>query len=148
MSSCGCAKHTLASHPASPGAPVACTIERGDLAKRAQDFRDAFRFLVDSRRTHAGFRWIFRDEPGFEPVLRDLAAQEHTCCEFLIFVISREDGHLVWQVEGTPEAAAAIDIFYALPQTIHQDVETLIRNAAAAGLPFTDDDGHLEPPRR
>ncbi|HTU60171.1 MAG TPA: hypothetical protein VMF89_17085, partial [Polyangiales bacterium] len=124
---------------AHPGAPVACTIERGGMAERADDFREAFTKLVSSRRTPQGFRWLFRDEPGFEAALCDLAAREHTCCVFLYFAISREDGHLVWDVKGHAEAATAVDVFYALPQTIHQDVEVIKRYAEKAGLPFTND---------
>ena len=109
------------------------------MQERADDFRTAFVLLAGSARTPNGFRWVFHDEPGFEPVLRDLAAREHTCCQFLTFVISREDGHLVWEVEGAPEAAAALDVFYTLPQTIHQHVDELKRAAEGAGLPFTND---------
>lgn len=109
------------------------------MAERLEDFREAFAKLVSSRRTPQGFRWVFRDEPGFEAALRDLAAREHICCVFLSFVIAREDNHLVWEVEGSAEAAAAIDVFYALPQTIHQDAETIKRDTAKAGLPFVND---------
>jgi len=139
MSQCDCATTELADYAAVPGAPVACTIEKGGMAKRVEDFREAFGMLVSSRRTPHGFSWVFRDDPGFEAVLRDLAAREHACCQFLAFTISREDGHLVWEVDGTPEAAGAVEVFYALPQTIHQDVEQLKREAERAGLPCTND---------
>jgi hypothetical protein len=109
------------------------------MAERLEDFREAFAKLISSSRTPQGFRWVFRDDPGFEAALRDLAAREHTCCVFLSFVIAREDGHLVWEVEGSPEAATALEVFYTLPQTIHQDVETIKRDAERAGLPFTND---------
>lgn len=92
MSSGAYTKATLAEHFAEPGAPVACTIEKGGMTERLHDFREAFAKLVSSRRTPQGFRWVFRDEPGFEAALRDLAAREHTCCVFLSFVIAREDG--------------------------------------------------------
>jgi hypothetical protein len=127
---------TLEAHP---DAPVACTIEKGGMAKRALEFRDAFGRLESSHRTTEGFSWVFRDEPGFEPVLLDLATREHTCCLFLDFVLAREKGRLVWEVRGPQEAQFAIDIFYALPETIHEDVEALKRKAERAGLPFTND---------
>jgi hypothetical protein len=139
MSAGSRSKVKLAEHMAQPGSPVACTIEKDGMVERVHDFREAFTRLISSVRTPDGFRWVFRDDPGFEPALRDLAAREHTCCVFLAFEIAREDGQLVWEVRGSAEAATAIDVFYALPQTIHQDVETIKRNAEKAGLPFLND---------
>ena len=137
--SAGSSKITLAEHLARPGAPVACALEEGAMVERARDFREVFTKLIGSRRTPEGFRWLFRDEPGFEVALRDLAAREHTCCLFLSFEIAREGGQLVWEVRGSAEAAAAIDIFYALPGAIRQDVDAIIRDAERAGLPLLND---------
>jgi hypothetical protein len=138
MTSPGRGAETLLTLAAQPNAPVACTIEHADLGKRLEDFRDAFSRLMSSQRTTEGFRWLFHDGAGFEPILRDLAVREHTCCEFLDFTIMREEGGLVWEVGGSPEAQLAIDILYTLPQTIHQDIETITREAEKAGLPFAN----------
>lgn len=140
MSGCGCGgAKAVAEFPAVQGAAVVCTVEQGGMAKRALEFRAAFEHLESAERFSGGFRWVFRNRDGFEKVLRDLAAREHECCQFVTFTILAAGERLAWETRGPEDAQGAIDVFYTLPQTVHGDIGSLKRAAEAAGLPFSSD---------
>jgi hypothetical protein len=95
---------------------VACTLGARDLAARSGAFQSVFEHLVISTRHPAGFRWSFRNAPGLERRLRELARSEHECCPFLTFAVSVQGDHVLWATCGPAEAAAAIDVFYRMPE--------------------------------
>lgn len=136
---CGGARE-ISRHTGAPGAPVVCTIERAGVAARVTEFKSAFEHLVNRERLLDGFRWVFRGDDAFARQLQELAAREHECCLFLTFTLS-VDGELVtWEVVGAPEARGAIDVFFALPDTIDHDVDLLMQQAAERGLAFSPRD--------
>lgn len=146
MSGCGCnGAKTLAEFRAVPGAAVVCTIEKGGMAKRALEFRAAFEHLESAERFPGGFRWFFHNSEGAEQRLRALAAREHECCQFVTFLIFAEGDRLVWETRGPEEAQSAIEVFYALPQTVHGDITSLKRSAEEAGLSFSADGSRQAP---
>jgi hypothetical protein len=102
--------------PARADAPGACTLGRGDLSVRFGAFAALFEHLSAATRLPAGFRWTFRNVPGLERQLRELARKEHACCPFLTFAISVDGDELVWRACGSSEAEAAIEAFYRMPE--------------------------------
>ena len=64
-------------------APVACSLEKSDLAERRDRWRRLIeRTAVDVLTTEAGLRLRFRDAPGVEGELHQLAKLERDCCAF------------------------------------------------------------------
>ena len=139
MSGCGRGSNAVAEFAAVPGAPILCTIEKGGMDRRTAEFRTAFEQLVAAERFAEGFRWTFQKREGFEAYLRDLAAREHQCCQFLTFTISSGGEHVIWETRGPAEAEGAIDVFYRLPESVRGEVADLKRAAEAGGLRFAHD---------
>lgn len=137
-SGCGCAPRAE---------PIVCTLAgREQQERRAAELRDVFVALERTEPlTTCGpaFRWIFRDEPGLEARLRELARREHECCRFFDFRITREGGALVWEARAPEDAASVLDELMRLPETLggSAPLTTLRRALGDAGLEFPDDLG-------
>lgn len=96
--------------------PIACTLGPGQIeggvAPIAALAADA---LLASETIDGGLRARFRDEPGIEQRVRDLAAAESQCCAFLRFDVHSDRRDIVLDITGSPEAQPAIEqIFPAL----------------------------------
>jgi hypothetical protein len=139
VSGCGCGSTDASDFPAVPGAPIVCTIERGGMERRTAEFRAAFEQLLGAERFADGFRWTFRKREGFEGCVRDLAAREHECCQFLTFTISSDSERVFWETRGPVEAQGAIDVFFGLPESVRGEMADLKRAAEAGGLRFAHD---------
>jgi hypothetical protein len=102
-----------------PEAP-ACSLERDSHGERAREFQSVFAWLVSADRDRASLRWVFQNGPGVERKVRELARKEHACCPFLSFAISTRGNEVVWQARAHEGAAALLDAFYELPNTVKQ----------------------------
>jgi hypothetical protein len=96
--------------------PIACTLGPEDMTAR-QALIDALArdALLDRTPTEAGVRVRLRDDPAVERRTRELVAAEAHCCAFLTFALAHEDGALVLDISGPPEARPVIDLFFAPP---------------------------------
>lgn len=101
------------SHP-----PIACTLAADQLQERISLIDTlACDALLAREPIDGGLRARFRDEPGTEQRVRQLAAAESECCAFLRFDVHRDRHTLVLDITGPPEAQAAIkELFPAFVQ--------------------------------
>ena len=94
--------------------PIACTLTPAQLGGRLDQIdalaRDA---LIDRRPIAGGLRARFRDAPGVEMRVRELAAAESECCAFLRFEIGRDEEALLLDVTGSHDAQPVIERFLA-----------------------------------
>jgi hypothetical protein len=135
-SPCGCASGC------ERAPPVVCTLAGAEQQeRRANELREAFVHLERTEPLDGAFRWLFRDEPGLEGRLRELARREHDCCRFFDFSIMREGGVIAWETHGPAAAAQVIEAFMRLPEAPSgaSTIETMKRVLIAAGLTFQAD---------
>lgn len=94
--------------------PIACTLSAdGMTARLALIDALAADGLIDRAPTAAGLRVRLRDTPEIEDRTRELVAAESRCCAFLDFTLAREEGELVLDIAGPPDARPVIDMFFA-----------------------------------
>jgi hypothetical protein len=94
--------------------PIACTLSPDGMTSRlALIAALAADGLLERVPTAAGLRVRLRDTPVIEQRTRELVAAESTCCAFLDFELSREDGDLVLDVRGPDAARPVIEMFFA-----------------------------------
>jgi MerR family transcriptional regulator, copper efflux regulator len=132
-SPCGCSSACAPSTE-----PIVCTLAgRQEQETRLAEFRDVFVHLARTEPLEGTFRWFFRDAPGLEPQLRELARRENECCRFFDFRIQREGDFIVWEVRAPEDAAAVLEELRRLPETISASTpETMKRVFSEAGLTF------------
>ena len=94
--------------------PIACTLSPDRLPERLA-FIEALAAdgLLERTPTPGGVRIHLRDAPDIERRARELIAAEADCCAFLTFTLRRDQGALVLDVAGPPEARPVIDLFLA-----------------------------------
>jgi hypothetical protein len=94
--------------------PIACTLGPDDMTARVA-LIDALATdgLIERTATDAGLRVRLRDTPEIERRARDLIAAESHCCAFLDFTLARDEGELVLNIAGPPDARPVIDLFFA-----------------------------------
>jgi hypothetical protein len=89
-------------------APVACSLNQGDLALRAQRWRAlAGRAGGQVSRTDNGLRLTFRAEQGVADELAELAALERDCCGFATWSVAMAEGQVALEVSAQDEVAVA-----------------------------------------
>jgi hypothetical protein len=90
-------------------------------------------------RTQERIRFRFRAEPGLEAWVRDLAAREKACCAFFAFDITTvgEEVHYDAAVTDNDQARAILEEYYALPETLVEDLDGLRVLLAERGVAFT-----------
>lgn len=117
--------------------PIVCTLAgQQQQDQRVAEFRNAFVHLERTEPFDGGFRWHFRNEPGLETELRELARREHECCRFFDFRIHRQGDVIVWEVRAPEQAAGVLHEFMRFPDTVDVPSETLKRVFSQAGLTF------------
>jgi hypothetical protein len=86
--------------------PVACSLGRADLARRAQRWDDLrARSLSRSSPTPHGVRLVFGAGPGVSDELQALVALERDCCGFATWTVHASGGQLTLEVSGDSEEA-------------------------------------------
>jgi hypothetical protein len=89
--------------------PIACTLAPEQMRARMSLIDTlACDALVAVESIAGGVRARFRDEPGIEQRVRELAVAEAQCCAFLTLSVDRDCQDVVLEVTGPPEAQAAI----------------------------------------
>lgn len=95
--------------------PIACTLtpelQRDRISLIATLVSDA---LVGHEPIDGGVRARFRNEPGIEQRVRDLAAAEAQCCAFLRFDICHDANAVLLDITGSPQAQPAIRAMFPL----------------------------------
>jgi len=87
--------------PVTDAAPIACSLGQDDLAERQRRWHAlAGRAIIDLAPTGSGLRLRFRDEPGVEAELRQLAALERECCAFADWAVLADGGMITLEVRG------------------------------------------------
>lgn len=89
--------------------PIACTLAPDRMRER-MSLIDALASdaLVAQEPIAGGVRVRFRDEPGIEQRVSELAAAESQCCAFLACNVYRDGQAVVLEMTGSPEAQSAI----------------------------------------
>jgi hypothetical protein len=97
--------------------------------------------LAGREETPEGIRFRFRDAPGIEEWVRDLAAREKACCAFYTFTITKTGDQVLWDaaVVDNDVARALLAEFYALPDTLGQGLEALLDRFTGLGLRVVGD---------
>jgi hypothetical protein len=106
-----------------PTTPIACDMTGAPDTgpERAREYQRIFsQALVGRERIAGGIRFRFRDQPGIEAWVRDLAAREKACCPFFTSSITAPGEEVRWDVTVIDDdiARAILDEFYALPDTV------------------------------
>lgn len=123
--------------------PIVCDLtDAPDTdVERLAEYRRLFTqpAFLGRERTAEGIRFRFRAEPGLEAWVRDLAAREKACCAFFAFDISIEGEEVRYDAAVTDnEAARAIlEEYYALPDTLVEDLDGLRERLGERGVVFT-----------
>jgi hypothetical protein len=87
--------------PAADSTPIACSLSQGDLTSRLRRWHAlADRSIIDAAPTGSGLRLRFRNEPGVEAELADLAALERDCCAFADWAVRADSGSVTVDVRG------------------------------------------------
>ena len=93
--------------------PIACSLSATAIPSRLEDFADLVRHALRERRsTRDGVRVRLSDSHENERSVRELVTAEARCCPFLDFDLRREDGALVLDVAGPPDARPVIDALF------------------------------------
>ncbi len=91
---------------------IACSLDREAGPRRqARWLALVDRALISHARTPDGARHRYRSDPGVEAELGALVALEADCCPFLDLRVTRDDGALVLDVSGPPEARPIVELF-------------------------------------
>jgi hypothetical protein len=94
--------------------PLACSLNAAEMEQRAHRWRRlSERALLDSAGSAGTARLRYRPEPKVERELRELVQLERECCPFLSLTISSEDGELLLEISGPPEAESIVAGFVA-----------------------------------
>lgn len=131
--------------------PIVCDMtDAPDTAvERLAEYQALFaNSLIGRERTAGGIRFRFRDEPGLEDHVRDLAAREQACCAFFTFTITRHDDEIWWDSSVVDEdiARQILDEMYQLPDTAGEGVDVMFQRFSDDGLTVViNDDGTMRP---
>jgi hypothetical protein len=89
-------------------APVACSLEREDLANRHERWRTLqARGAVTTARTADGLRLTFGADPGLAEELEELVALERECCAFADWSVTTRSEDVVLDVTAHNELGVA-----------------------------------------
>lgn len=95
--------------------PIACTLtsdhKRDRMSLIGTLASDA---LVGHEPIDGGVRARFRNEPGIERRVRDLAAAEAQCCAFLRFDVDTDASAVLLNITGSPQAQPAVRAMFPL----------------------------------
>jgi hypothetical protein len=93
--------------------PVACSLSPDEMADRTAfiDRLVADAFLGQDE-IRGGVRSRFRYTSDVGRRVGELIAAEASCCAFLTFAVTRQEGELWLEITGAPEAAPVIEQFF------------------------------------
>jgi hypothetical protein len=89
---------------------VACTLNGDEMGERRRRWHElAARAFLERVETDRGLRLVFRDEPGVEAELQELAALERDCCAFADWTV---DGTVVEVGGYSDEGVTAVQAMF------------------------------------
>ncbi|MDP8910065.1 MAG: hypothetical protein M3N47_13340 [Chloroflexota bacterium] len=95
--------------------PIACTLTSDQKRDRMSLIGTlASDALVGHEPIDGGVRARFRNDPGIERRVRDLAAAEAQCCAFLRFDVDNDASAVLLDITGSPQAQPAIRAMFPL----------------------------------
>jgi hypothetical protein len=124
--------------------PIVCDMSSAsDTAEeRLAEYRRLFtQALIGRERTAGGIQFRFRTAPGVESWVRDLAAREKACCAFFAFAVATHGDEVRWDAAVIDDdiARAILDEFYALPDTLLENLDGLRERLSHQGVAVTSD---------
>ncbi|MGW4058576.1 hypothetical protein ACWEGE_09850 [Amycolatopsis sp. NPDC004747] len=124
--------------------PIVCdmTTAPDTDEQRLAEYRRLFaQALAGRERTAEGIRFRFRAAPGVESWVRDLAAREKACCAFYAYTVTVEGDQVLWDcaVPDNDIARAVLDQFYALPDTLDENIDGIRERLGRQGLVVVSD---------
>ncbi|QKV80681.1 hypothetical protein [Amycolatopsis sp. Hca4] len=124
--------------------PIVCdmTTAPDTDEQRLAEYRRLFaQALVGRERTAEGIRFRFRTAPSVESWVRDLAAREKSCCAFYAYTVTVEGDQVLWDcaVPDNDIARAILDQFYALPDTLDENIDGIRERLGRQGLVVISD---------
>jgi hypothetical protein len=119
--------------------PIVCDMSaaRDTAQQRLEEYRRLFaQALLDRDRVSGGIRFRFRATTGIETWVRDLAAREKACCAFSAHEVTAVADEVHWDVAVTDNEIARdiLEEFYALPETMHDDLQAHRTRLTEQGL--------------
>jgi len=91
-------------------APIACSLDAGELERRRGEIEALARAALVGRERGSGkVRLRYRRSDEVEAAVRDLVRRERQCCPFLDFDLTVGDQELILDIAGPPEADAVLD---------------------------------------
>lgn len=100
----------------------ACTLPTVEQPTRIAEFDQFFADAVHTTRKPDPVRLELVLDPAAEPVARDLAARESSCCSFFAFDFDRTDAGLVMGVTVRAAYIEVLDAFAARADAARRDV--------------------------
>lgn len=95
----------------SANAPIACTLQIGELRERLEWIAQLNRAaLLDGRRE--GLRFILTYRPDHAERVREMVRREQQCCAFLGFDLEEEEKSVTLVIEAPRDAADALDAIF------------------------------------
>lgn len=96
-----------------PELPIACSLDRAQLAERGEMFTDLARAaLVGKSRGADAIELRFRAQQQVRDGLQRFIELESRCCPFLQFSLDERDGELVLCVAGPHDAEPILGLLY------------------------------------
>jgi hypothetical protein len=134
----------MSTEPAAAATPIVCDMtDAPDTAEeRTAEWGRLLAAAYTGRvRTDGGVRLRLRADDGIEAWVRDLAARDKACCQFLDFTVTTAPGEVRWDVtvaDGTvmddDMARTIMDEFYNLPDTVGGGVAGMVGRLCEQGL--------------
>jgi hypothetical protein len=90
-------------------APIACTIDRGEIAERIEVVARMRGNLAGLERTEYGMLLTFPNRLDVDADLQKFAVDEKRCCQFWGFAVTAEQDALTLQWDGPPDAQEIVD---------------------------------------
>jgi hypothetical protein len=88
--------------------PVTCALGSADRAAQADRWKQiANQAMTQRAQTARGIRVSFRNDPGVEDSLRQLAAVESECCTWATWIVDKHDEELVLDVNSATNEGIA-----------------------------------------
>jgi hypothetical protein len=99
--------------------PLACSLPAYDLAERREEIGELLRRGPIGRERRARtLRLHFDRSPSVADAVHDLVRRERECCPFLDFTVEDGASELVLSIRAPAEAAAVLDGFAALAESV------------------------------
>lgn len=107
--SCGCGGDAVDER-----APVACTLDAGDVRTRVAEWAAVLAHVVDRTPVPHGLRLTFGDDPPVAEISR-LAAAEVACCAFFTMRLAFDGRGVTLEVTAPPDGGAVLEALFGAP---------------------------------